>query len=171
MVSFFPYQLQAHQSKVQEIEAHFQSIKDQLEQDRLLQVVCVFVYWCMCLIHVMHAVSKCETLYHIFSFDPAHENLQTEELRNMEVKYEDSKEDLASQQEEVERQLNNIAERKRQLQQQEAELKVDEEHLAQLRSANATEKEVLLKKQNLELRGTIEREKVMLESLKKYSTH
>jgi len=89
----------------------------------------------------------------------------------MEVKYEDSKEDLASQQEEVERQLNNIAERKRQLQQQEAELKVDEEHLAQLRSANATEKEVLLKKQNLELRGTIEREKVMLESLKKYSTH
>lgn len=105
-----------------------------------------------------------ETFYHVVVGSP----LQSEVLECMQLEYKDSKEKLASLQDDTEKQLQDIQERRRSLQDQEAELKAEEERLSQLRTANSKETEELLKRQKSELKDAIEWEKKALKSLKEY---
>lgn len=104
-----------------------------------------------------------ETFYHIAIY-----YVQSKVLESIQLEYKDSQEKLASLQGDMEKQLHDIQERRRSLQDQEAELKAEEERLTQLRAASAKETEELLRKQKSDLKDAISQEKKTLKSLKEY---
>lgn len=88
-------------------------------------------------------------------------------LEALQAEYEDKKAEIAHKLEELVHQSEDIEEKEKRLQEREKEVRLEESHLAQLKSANALETEQLLQKQDSDLKKSIAKEEGDLEKLKR----
>lgn len=94
--------------------------------------------------------------------------MQSQELATLESEHASKREEMRKLNREVDHEHQELEAKRRHLQEESDHFKKEEERLAQMRSANAQEREELLDQQQTELKTTIEQEKKSLATLKRW---